>query len=277
MPGNSVPTEKVQGHWLLARLGKKILRPGGRELTERLLDGASITAQDNVVEFAPGLGATARALLAKGPASYTAIEADADAAASTRSVVEPLGGTAVVSPAQRSPLGDTSATVVIGEAMLTMQNDASRAAIIGEAARLLKPGGRFGIHELCLRPDTIDPELALEIRRDLSHTIHVGARPLTVREWRETLETHGFRVEAEYAAPMALLSPRRIIADEGLLNAARFFFRLARDRPAQRRVREMRQCFQRWSDHLGAVALVAHRLDSPQSQSEQTEELSGSA
>ena len=32
------PPEKMPGHWLLARLGKRVLRPGGLELTQRLLE-----------------------------------------------------------------------------------------------------------------------------------------------------------------------------------------------------------------------------------------------
>ena len=43
----------VQGHWLLARLGKRVLRPGGAELTHKLLALADVPAGD-VVELAPG-------------------------------------------------------------------------------------------------------------------------------------------------------------------------------------------------------------------------------
>lgn len=73
--------EKWAGHWLLARMGKRVLRPGGRELTQRLLARLAITQSDDVVEFAPGLGVTARLTLACRPASYTAVERDRDAAA----------------------------------------------------------------------------------------------------------------------------------------------------------------------------------------------------
>ena len=31
VPGTDRPAEKAAGHWLLAQLGKKVLRPGGRE------------------------------------------------------------------------------------------------------------------------------------------------------------------------------------------------------------------------------------------------------
>lgn len=36
-PTRDVPLEKVPGHWLLARMGKRVLRPSGIELTRRLL------------------------------------------------------------------------------------------------------------------------------------------------------------------------------------------------------------------------------------------------
>ena len=55
--------DAVQGHWLLARLGKKVLRPGGVELTRTLLADARVVDKD-VVELAPGLGRTAVEILA---------------------------------------------------------------------------------------------------------------------------------------------------------------------------------------------------------------------
>lgn len=263
MHSDTVPTDKVQGHWLLARLGKKVLRPGGRELTAEMLTALDVGPTDRVVELAPGLGATARELLARRPASYTGVDKDTDAAAATRAVVERAGGTMLVDSAQHVPLPDADATVVVGEAMLTMQSDANKTAIVAEAARLLDVGGRYAIHELCLVPDDIDDGLAHQIWDDLSRTIHVGARPLTVTAWRDLLEGHGFTVASEHRAPMALLSPRRIVADEGVVAAARFAFRVAVDRAARRRVREMRGCFTRWADHLAAVAVVAHRTTTP--------------
>ncbi len=256
---STIPTEKVQGHWLLARLGKKVLRPGGRQLTARMLDALDVGPTDRVVELAPGLGATARALLDRQPASYTAVDADSDAAATTRAAVAPAGGQVLVGPAQHVPLDDGAASVVVGEAMLTMQSDTNKAAVVREAARLLDDGGRYAIHELCLVPDDIDEAVAQQIWDDLSRTIHVGARPLTVTAWRSLIEAEGLSVESELRAPMALLSPRRIVADEGVAAAVKFLSRVARDRAARQRVREMRACFDRWSDHLAAIALVARR------------------
>jgi hypothetical protein len=75
----------------------------------------------------------------------------------------------------------------MGEAMLTMQGRNQKVAIIAEAARLLRPGGRYGIHELCLVPDELSREKRDLIEHDLSTTIRVGARPLTIPEWHALL------------------------------------------------------------------------------------------
>src|SRR5512146_1064698 len=79
------------GHWLLASLGKRVLRPGGLELTRQLLDRLNAGAPDDVVEFAPGMGATARLTLAKRPHSYTGVERDRAVA---RQLQQDLGGPA---------------------------------------------------------------------------------------------------------------------------------------------------------------------------------------
>lgn len=71
--------EKMPGHWLLASLGKTVLRPGGIQMTCQMLQHLAIKEQDYVVEFAPGLGTTAKMTLAKNP-TYIAVERDEEAA-----------------------------------------------------------------------------------------------------------------------------------------------------------------------------------------------------
>ena len=51
----------------------------------------------------------------------------------------------LVGDAEATGLPAGSASVVIGEAMLTMQPQAHKEAIVTEAARLLRPGGRYGV------------------------------------------------------------------------------------------------------------------------------------
>jgi SAM-dependent methyltransferase len=249
----------MPGHWLLARLGKKVLRPGGLELTRQLLGGLQIGSEDAVVEFAPGLGATAQLALEKQPASYVAVERDAAAAEALRKKLEGPNRTFRTGSADETGLPDDCASVVYGEAMLTMQTAAQKARIVAEAARLLQSGGRYGIHELSLIPDDVDEAIEKEIVQALGSSIHVGARPLRVREWRALLEEAGFSVQQEYSAPMTLLEPQRMIADEGVDGAFRIFWNALHDEEALARVREMRAVFRRYREHLGAVALVAEK------------------
>ena len=162
-----------------------------------------------------------------------------------------------VDRAEETGLPDASASVIYGEAMLTMQTAANKAAIVAEAARVLRPGGRYGIHELALEPDDLDETTRSQIQQDLSAAIHVGARPLTASEWRGLLAAHGFGVEAQVSAPMHLLEPTRFIRDEGLARTLRFVWNVARTPAARQRIRAMRATFQRYAERLAATAIVA--------------------
>jgi hypothetical protein len=46
LPGDHLDTAKMPGHWLLLRLGKRVLRPGGVELARRMLDGLNLQPDD---------------------------------------------------------------------------------------------------------------------------------------------------------------------------------------------------------------------------------------
>jgi SAM-dependent methyltransferase len=253
--------DSVQGHWLLARLGKRVLRPGGVELTRTLLSRAEVADAD-VLELAPGLGRTATEILARGPRTYIGAEADPDAANTVRGVLAEHGaehGTVRVADAADTGLPDASRDVVIGEAMLTMQGDAANHAIVAEASRVLRPHGRYAIHELALTPDTVSAEISTEIRQSLARSIKVNARPLTIAEWSQLLTDHGLVIDQVATAPMALLQPRRVIADEGLLGALRFAKNLLLHPDARKRVLAMRHTFRKHRDRLTAVAIVARK------------------
>lgn len=261
LPSAQRADDAVGGHWLLARLGKRVLRPGGVELTRTLLSHADIVDAD-VLELAPGLGRTATEILARRPRSYLGAEQDPDAATLVRGTLREGAaghGDVRIADAADTGLPDASADVVIGEAMLTMQSDAAKHNIVTEAARVLRPGGRYAIHELALKPDGIPDEVKTDVRQSLARAIKVNARPLTVAEWTQLLADHGMVVDHVATAAMALLQPRRLIADEGLLGALRFAKNLLTHRDARRRVLIMRRTFRKHRDRLTAVAIVAHK------------------
>ena len=258
----ALDTTKMPGHWLLARLGKRVLRPGGRELTRQMLNGLCIKSSDDVVEFAPGLGFTAQLTLEQKPASYRAVERDETAATVVRRYLTGSNQTCLIGRAETTGLPDTTASVVYGEAMLTMQTPSKKKQIVQEAFRLMKPTGRYGIHELCLVPEDLDENTKQEIQKALTDAIHVGARPLTVPEWRALLEAEGFIVHTQAIAPMHLLEPKRLIQDEGFWGALRFVRNVLGDSEARHRVKTMRKVFQTYEENLAAIMLVAVKRNS---------------
>ncbi len=260
LPGEDLETSRMPGHWLLARLGKRVLRPGGLELTRRLIEHLDIRPSDSVVEFAPGLGVTARLALNRRPSSYTAVERDETAARNLRPLLVEPRESCVCGAADQTGLPSGTASAVYGEAMLTMQGPAQKAHIIREAFRLLQPGGRYGIHELCFTPDELDERIKAEVLARLTESIRVGARPLTVAEWRTLLKEEGFEVRHESLAPMRLLEPGRLVRDEGLLGTGRFVWNVLRDSDARARVRTMRDVFRKYEAHMAAIMLVACKL-----------------
>ena len=255
-------TTKMPGHWLLAQLGKRVLRPGGRELTQQMLGELNIQSSDDVIEFAPGLGFTAQLTLNQNPASYRAIERDEAAASVVRRYLTGSDQTCLIGRAEETGLPDTTATVVYGEAMLTMQTPGKKQQIVQEASRLIKTQGRYGIHELCLVPDDLDADTKQEIQQALTDAIHVGARPLTVSEWRTLLEVEGFSIQTEATAPMHLLEVDRLIQDEGTWGALRFAWNVLRNSEARHRVKTMRKVFRTYEENLAAIMLVGVKQDS---------------
>jgi SAM-dependent methyltransferase len=259
LPRGEAATDKMPGHWLLAKMGKRVLRPGGLELTHRLLDALAIGEYDDVVEFAPGLGVTARIALSSKPRSYVAVERDRKAATTVESYLIDASQRCIVASAEDTGLPGESASVVYGEAMLSMQLPAAKARIIGEAHRLLRPGGKYGIHELCLVPDDLRQGIRQGIQRELSDEIHVGVRPLTIAEWRNLLTAEGLVVESEIHAAMHLLEPQRLMQDEGIPGALHFAWNVLLNPMARRRILSMRKIFRKYRHHLAAVALISRK------------------
>lgn len=248
-----------QGHWILAKVGKKVLRPGGCELTQVLLANLDINSSDDVVEFAPGLGFTAAIACAKHPKSYTGVDNNKEAAELARKKVNYHRMQMVVADAADTTLPDGYATKVYGEAMLTMQPLEHKKEIVREAARILKPGGYYGIHELGLRPDSISEDIKQRVYKDLSANIRVHARPLTVAEWSQLLQDEGLEIIRVDTNDMALLELGRVWQDEGFFRTMKIIFNALSQRGLRKRILQMRRTFRMHKNSMNAVAIVARK------------------
>lgn len=249
--------DEMPGHWLLASMGKRVLRPGGLELSEWMVANLSINEKDDVVEFAPGLGRTAEITLKSHPRTYTGIEKSEDAATIAASVIQGPNYTVKIGDAMATGLPDEHASKAYGEAFLTMQSSRVKAQILKEVARILKPGGLYGMHELSLTTDSSNE--TLKAQRDLTESIRVNARPISLEEWRKILDAAGFEVIQTKFLPMSLLEPRRLLKDEGVRGLIRLSVNLARNPKALARVIEMRKTFRKQGRSLKAVGIIARK------------------
>lgn len=248
-----------QGHWILARMGKRVLRPGGKVLTQKLIDGLNIRTGDTVVEFAPGTGYTADILLSKQPLEYFGIELNEEAADRLKKKINSEKYRIINASASETGLAEGSADKVIGEAMLTMQADHRKSEIIREAYRILKKGGYYGIHELGLTPDTMADDAKREVQQGLARTIKVNARPLTRKEWCTLLENEGFTIKIVEENPMDLLKVYRIIEDEGILRTLKIGFNVLTHPVERKKIFEMRAVFNKFEKDMTSFAIIAEK------------------
>ena len=224
-----------QGHWILAKLGKRVLRPGGRELTEKLVKNLNINKYDDIVEIAPGLGFTAKLTCDYHPKTYTGVDINEEAASLARKSIQHPNAKIIIAEASNTTLPDESATKVYGEAMLTMQTLENKKAIIKEAYRILKPNGYYGIHELGIKPD------------------------MTTAEWIELIEEAGFKIVKVEHNRMLLLEASRILKDEGFLRTIKFCINLVRFPELTKRVLKMRKIFRKHEKNLDSIVIIAQK------------------
>jgi len=248
---------EMPGHLLLSSMGKQVLRPGGCKLTEDLLAALDIGPGDHVVELAPGVGATAKLIFERNPGGYTGIERDEQAAAQVNAKAKNHRYQCIVGKARETHLSSHSCHVVLCEAHLAMQAEDRRRKIVAEVFRILRPSGRFGIHELCLRPDSLEAESQQRVREELARATQAGVYPLTVPDWGDLLVDAGFQIRHQSTVSMRILEPVRLIRDEGIGSTARIALNILKTPAARRRVLAMRRMFRQHSKNLGAVAIVA--------------------
>lgn len=251
--------EKSQGHWILAKMGKRVLRPGGKELTLKMIQALNINSNDVVAEFAPGLGFTTTITLQKKPKSFFAIEQNEEAVNLLKKKFNSNNVTILNGNASHTTLQNDSINKVYGEAMLTMHADHSKSEIIKEAFRILKSGGLYAIHELALTPDLIDDNVKTEIQKELALAIKVNARPLTEKEWILILENEGFTIKKIYNNSMTLLELSRIIDDEGLFRTIKIAFNVITQPKARKRIYEMRRIFRKYQNNMNAITVIAQK------------------
>ncbi len=247
-------------HKLLAKMGKNLLRPGGRQLTEWLIKELHISAADDIVELAPGSGSSARLIDQYHPLSYIGIDTDTEVIALLQARFRRKNMRFVQANAAHTALQANSKDLVFSEALLTMQNAGQKKAIIQEVHRILKPGGLYAVHELVFVSHDAEMPIEEALRRQLSKTARVHARPLSSAAWQQLLQNNGFHIINTIQVPMQLLEPKRILNDEGIAGSLKILFHILRHPEAWQRLRHLRSLLRRYNKHLNAIAIIAKKI-----------------
>jgi SAM-dependent methyltransferase len=143
--------------WARLLLGDSF-HPGGMQLTDRLAGMLSLRPGDRVLDLACGAGASAIHLAERFGIEPVGIDFSSATVDRARAAAVTAGIAAefVVGDAEHLDFEDGSFDVVICECSFCVFPD--KAAVSSEIARVLRPGGRVGIGDVCREGD-LPPEL----------------------------------------------------------------------------------------------------------------------
>jgi SAM-dependent methyltransferase len=200
----------------LAVLGKKVIHPGGRASTDRLLAWAAVQPGGRVLDVGCGVGTTAIRLVKEYGAEVVAADIAPlmrERAAANVSAAGFMDRISVEdSDILALPYPDDSFDVVVAEAV-TMFVNRKRAA--SELARVCRPGGRVLATEFFwLRPPTP------EAREIFLGEVCPGLRFDSIEEWVEIYGGAGLVDVRTNSGPFEMMTARGFLADEGRHAAA---------------------------------------------------------
>lgn len=205
--------KREPGHFLLKRLGKKRLRPGGVDATDWLVSKIDFSRSPKILEVACNEADNIMDFAKKYKNKNVGVDLNEKAIASAKANIARKKLSqyvdVMVADATKLPFKDESFDVVINEAMLTMLSDNQKRMALKEYYRVLKKGGLLLTHDVMLEKE--DAYLVKELQR----VIYNPAVPHTKNDWLNFYKQTGFEKSECIFGKLTLLSRSGMIRDEG--------------------------------------------------------------
>ena len=195
----------------LAALGKRVIHPGGRTSTDRLLEWVEVRPGQRVLDIGCGVGITAIRLARECGAQVVAGDIAPPMRERANSNITAVGltGQIQVHDADVRTLGfpDDSCDVVVAEAV-TMFVHRPRPAF--DLRRVIRPGGRILETEFYWR----HPPTA-EAKQLFLGEVCPGLRFDSIQKWAGIHSDAGLIDVRTGSGPFGMMTPRGVIVDEG--------------------------------------------------------------
>lgn len=201
----------------LASLGKTELKPGGTYATGALIKQLDLSSGEHVMVVGPAAGSTALFVSMTTQTTTEGLVKDESEKATEGNPGLKRRSTARIGKTDELPFEDARFDAAMLEATISYQTPAEQTATLAEVARVLKPGGRIGLHELVWRqPPT--PQVEERLRDVWQGYVN----PYIVRGWWDLLEAAGFKDISNELAVVSYFTRKGMAADEGETSAEIF-------------------------------------------------------
>ncbi|MCG6938678.1 MAG: class I SAM-dependent methyltransferase [Gammaproteobacteria bacterium] len=243
---------------LLAALGKKVIRPGGRGSSEAIFRLADFQPAQQVLDIGCGVGTTAIQIASRFGCQVTAVDIDNRMIGFAESNIHKAGVTEKISLQQGDilalPYADSVFDVVTIEAVSMFIRD--QQAAIREAVRVCKPGGYVFDHEFVwVRTPPAD------LRLEFDNIVCSGMSFETEHEWRDLFLYSGQHDIQVIPIPFDLLTFRGMLRDEGLSGTISFLARTLSRQAYISRMLWLIRVLNKVAPYLSSVVIACKKKD----------------
>ncbi len=236
-------------------LGLDILHPGGLDITKELARLCHIGKDASVLDVASGTGESACYLAEDLGARVVGIDVSENMINRAKKKAEQrnLEIEFEKADAHQLPFSDATFDSAISECTVCILD---KERVISEMARVIKPDGYVGIHDICWKKDT--PQ---QIKKKLAEI--EGERPEMIEGWKVLFEKAGLvdvkTIDRSFWIPIWMKGIRKKL---GFIGQLKIFFKIVRIWGVRglRRVWESNRIFQ--SKHIGYGIIVGRKPSS---------------